>query len=91
MHSISDVSVEVHNTYSLHTLSTRLLAADTYVPAPLPAAARIAHHPFRSQLKTQWNTQIESLFRGVQGIDVRVAEWGRKVFYGGDASREGSS
>ncbi|KII92392.1 hypothetical protein PLICRDRAFT_50779 [Plicaturopsis crispa FD-325 SS-3] len=71
----------------LHSLSVRLVDAPTYIPAPLPAAARITHHPFLSVFQDRWNAEIETLFRGFGSWDLRAQEWGKKLLYGSETSQ----
>ncbi|KZT04924.1 uncharacterized protein LAESUDRAFT_682052 [Laetiporus sulphureus 93-53] len=72
----------------LHRLSQRLLDAPTSIPAPPAAVQRITHHPLASMLKSQWNAQIETVFRTARGWDRRAIDWTRRVLYGGDAAAE---
>ncbi|KAJ2996431.1 hypothetical protein NUW54_g7243 [Trametes sanguinea] len=69
----------------LHRLSERLVNSSSDIPAPVPAAARVQHHPFTSMLQSGWNNQIEALFRGTRDIDQQVVQWARKTLYGGEA------
>ncbi|KAH9944923.1 hypothetical protein B0H21DRAFT_694243 [Amylocystis lapponica] len=69
----------------LHRLSERLLDAPSDIPAPIPASQRITYHPFSSMLKSQWNAQVETVFRAAGEWDQRVMGWSRRLLYGGDA------
>ncbi|KAI0752563.1 hypothetical protein C8Q80DRAFT_1146936 [Daedaleopsis nitida] len=71
----------------MHHLSQRLVNAASDIPAPIPASQRIPERPFTAMLQSQWNTQIEALFRSTRALDQQVVEWGRKTLYGGDAGR----
>ena len=72
---------------SLHHLSERLVNAAADITAPIPASQRIPDRTFVAALQSQWNSQIEALFRGAGELDRQVVEWGRKALYGGDVSR----
>ncbi|KAI1792731.1 hypothetical protein LXA43DRAFT_972392 [Ganoderma leucocontextum] len=71
----------------LHHLSERLVNAAVDIPAPIPASQRIPDRTFVAALQSQWNSQIEALFRGARELDQQAVEWGRKTLYGGNASR----
>ncbi|KAI0826017.1 hypothetical protein BC629DRAFT_1586875 [Irpex lacteus] len=66
----------------LHNLSTRLLDSSAITTAPLPAVERIQHRPFVSQVKSQWNNQVETLFRGISDINRKAGEWTKRTLYG---------
>lgn len=66
----------------MHILSERLTGASTTIPAPPPAAARIAHRPFTSLLKDKWNQQTAAVLDKAHSWDHGVQEWGRKLLYG---------
>jgi hypothetical protein len=68
--------------FSLHNLSVRLIDASALASAPLPAAQRIEHRPFLSMMKSQWNNQVETLFRGVGDLNQKATTWGRRTLYG---------
>lgn len=72
---------------SLHRLSERLVNAAADIPTPIPASQRIPDRTFVAALQGQWNSQIEALFRGARELDQQAVEWGRKMLYGGDASK----
>jgi len=65
----------------IHALSERLVDASTAVPSPTPASARIAHRPFASLLKDQWNRQTAAVYGKVRSLDERAQELGRKILY----------
>ncbi|KAH8112851.1 hypothetical protein DFH11DRAFT_1728202 [Phellopilus nigrolimitatus] len=69
----------------MHALAHTLIAPPaSTVPAPLPAAARIARSPVQSLLAGRWNEEIEGLFRKVGSWEKGVAELGRRWLYGGE-------
>ncbi|EJF59874.1 hypothetical protein DICSQDRAFT_156037 [Dichomitus squalens LYAD-421 SS1] len=76
-----------HHQADLHRLSERLVNAAADIPAPVPASQRIPDRTFVTALQSQWNSQIETVFRGARQLDRSIIEWGRKTLYGGDASR----
>ncbi|KAI0943519.1 hypothetical protein AcW1_002666 [Taiwanofungus camphoratus] len=67
-------------------LSQRLLDSPYGTSAPPPASERILRRPFATVLKSQWNTQMETLFRTAGEWDQRATDWGRRILYGGDAT-----
>ena len=68
--------------HSLHTLSVRLTDASAFIAAPIPAAERVKHRPFLQMVKSQWNTQIETLFHGVGDLNRKAFDWSQRTLYG---------
>ncbi|KDR77017.1 hypothetical protein GALMADRAFT_425347 [Galerina marginata CBS 339.88] len=66
----------------LHALSLRMIETPRLVQAPISAATRIKPHPFSSELKSLWNHEIASLFRGFHSMDKAAVEWGKSLLYG---------
>jgi len=52
------------------------------VQAPPAAADRIKPHPISTEIKGQWNREVEALFRGFQNLDRSVVDWGKRLYYG---------
>ena len=69
--------------FSLHELSRRLVDASVSTPGPLPAAQRIEHRPLLQMLKTEWNTQVETLFRSAGDLNRKAIDWSKRTLYGG--------
>ncbi|KAI0340277.1 hypothetical protein BDW22DRAFT_1334357 [Trametopsis cervina] len=67
----------------LHVLSTRLADASAAAPTTLPAALRIEHRPLLSAVKSQWNTQVETVFRGIGDLNKKAVNWSKQTLYGG--------
>ncbi|KAF9531067.1 hypothetical protein CPB83DRAFT_761943 [Crepidotus variabilis] len=66
----------------LHLLSVRLVETPNLVQAPPSAATRVQPHPLSTEVKAQWNREVENLFRGFQNLDKSVVDWGRSLLYG---------
>jgi altered-inheritance-of-mitochondria protein 5 len=52
------------------------------VQAPPSAATRLKPHPISTEMKAQWNREVEALYRGFQNLDNGLFAWGKNVFYG---------
>lgn len=76
---------------SLHALSIRLVETPAAVHPPPPAAARIKTNYISSQVKENWNREIETLFCTLQSLDRRVINWGRSLLYGSPESSKGKA
>ncbi|KIY72076.1 hypothetical protein CYLTODRAFT_389274 [Cylindrobasidium torrendii FP15055 ss-10] len=68
----------------LHKLSSRLVDAPTFVPAPPSAASRIHKEPFSEMLQARWNDQIGAAFDWVRASDRRLENWTHRLLYGED-------
>jgi len=66
----------------LHTLSARLLGADTTIQGPAPASARIVERPFATMLQSRWNAHVANVFGTVGGWERKGSEWVHGMLYG---------
>ncbi|KAI0696338.1 hypothetical protein BC835DRAFT_873289 [Cytidiella melzeri] len=68
----------------LHNLSVLLTdtSASAIASAPVPAVLRIQHRPFVSMMKSQWNAQVEILFRSIGDLNQSAITWSKRSLYG---------
>jgi len=52
------------------------------VQAPPSAATRVKPHPISTEIKAQWNREVEAMYRGFQNLDKSLIGWGKSLFYG---------
>ena len=64
---------------SLHVLSVRMVETPMLVQAPPSAATRVKPHPISTEIKAQWNREIEALYRGFQNLDQSLTRWGKSL------------
>ncbi|EPQ58636.1 hypothetical protein GLOTRDRAFT_110285 [Gloeophyllum trabeum ATCC 11539] len=72
----------------LHDLSRRLLNPPAALNAPPPAAERIHHDAFSTQLKDRWNHEIEGLFRTSTELAAKGRDWAKRTLYGASGGKE---
>lgn len=61
----------------------RVTDASASIPATLSAAQRVEHHRLKQMVKSQWNTQVQTLFQSVGGLNRKAIEWSQQTLYGG--------
>ena len=56
--------------------------------APPSAADRIEHRPFLTLMKSEWNSQVETLFRSIGSLNHKAVEWSKERLYGGEVGEK---